>query len=76
MQEKYFRDILRGYSPTARRNLRQLRISKDPNDVLAEEWVQYLRDGLVETAHSGRGGARPELRELIGRLLEFQDSTP
>jgi hypothetical protein len=43
MQEEYFRDILRGYSPTARRNLRQLRISGDPNDVLAEEWVQYLR---------------------------------
>lgn len=77
MQEEYFRDILRGYSPTARRNLRQLRTSGDPKDVLAEEWVQYLRDGLVETTHSGRGGVRPELRALIGRLLdEFQDSTP
>jgi hypothetical protein len=77
VQEEYFRDILRGYSPAARRNLRQLRISGDPKDVLAEEWVQYLRDGLVETTHFGRGGVRPELRELIGRLLdEFQDSTP
>ncbi len=77
MQEEYFRDILRGYSPTTRRNLRRLRMSGDPNNVLAEEWVQYLRDGLVETTHSGRGGVRPELRALIGRLLdEFQDSTP
>jgi hypothetical protein len=76
-QEEYFRDILRGYSPTTRRNLRQLRVSGDPKDVLAEEWVQYFQDGLVETTHSGRGGVRAELRELIGRLLdEFQDNTP
>ncbi len=77
VQEEYFRDILRGYSPTTRRNLRQLRVSGDPKDVLAEEWVQYFQDGLVETTHSGRGGVRAELRELIGRLLdEFQDNTP
>jgi len=45
--------------------------------VLDEEWVQYFRDGLVETTHSGRGGVRPELKELIGKLLdEFQDNTP
>jgi hypothetical protein len=76
-QEEYFRDILRGYSPEARRRLRQLSISRDPRSVLDEEWVQYFRDGLVETTHSGRGGVRLELRELIGRLLdEFQDSTP
>jgi hypothetical protein len=76
-QEEYVRDILRGYSPTTRRNLRQLRVSGDPKDVLAEEWVQYFQDGLVETTHSGRGGVRAELRELIGRLLdEFQDNTP
>ena len=77
VQEEYFRDILRGYSPTTRRNLRQLRVSGDPKDVLAEEWVQYFQDGLVETTHSGRGGVRAELRELIGRILdEFQDNTP
>jgi hypothetical protein len=76
-QEEYFRDMLRGYSPTTRRNLRQLRVSGDPKDVLAEEWVQYFQDGLVETTHFGRGGVRAELRELIGRLLdEFQDNTP
>jgi hypothetical protein len=28
-QEEYFRDILRGYSPTARRTLRELRIAGD-----------------------------------------------
>jgi hypothetical protein len=73
-QEEYFRDILRGYSPEARRRLRQLSISRDPRSVLDEEWVQYFRDGLVETTHSGRGGVRPELKVLIGRLLdEFQD---
>jgi hypothetical protein len=34
----------------------------------------YFRGGLVETTHSGRGGVRSELKELIGRLLdEFQD---
>ena len=74
-QEEYFRDILRGYSPIARRNLRQLRITRNPRSVLDEEWVQYFRDGLVEITHSGRSGVRPELRELIGRLLdEFQDT--
>jgi hypothetical protein len=66
---------LRGYSPIARRNLRQLRITRNPRSVLDEEWVQYFRDGLVEITHSGRSGVRPELRELIGRLLdEFQDT--
>ena len=74
-QEEYFRDILRGYSPIARRNLRKLRITRNPRSVLDEEWVQYFRDGLVEITHSGRSGVRPELRELIGRLLdEFQDT--
>jgi hypothetical protein len=73
-REEYFRDILRGYSPEARRRLRQLSITEDPRSVLDEEWVQYFRDGLVETTHSGRGAVRPELKELIGRLLdEFQD---
>jgi hypothetical protein len=47
----------------------------NPRSVLDEEWVQYFRDGLVEITHSGRSGVRPELRELIGRLLdEFQDT--
>jgi hypothetical protein len=73
-REEYFRDILRGYSPEARRRLRQLSITEDPRSVLDEEWVQYFRDGLVETTHSGRGAVRSELKELIGRLLdEFQD---
>ena len=73
-REEYFREILRGYGPEARRRLRQLNTTQDPRSVLDEEWVQYFRDGLVETTHSGRGGVRSELRELIGRLLdEFQD---
>ena len=73
-QEEYFREILRGYGPEARRRLRQLNITGDPRSVLDEEWAQYLRDGLVETSHSGRGGVRSELRERIGQLLdEFQD---
>ncbi len=72
--EEYFREILRGYGPEARRRLRQLNITGDPRSVLDEEWVQYLRDGLVETTYSGRGGVRSELREMIGKLLdEFQD---
>jgi hypothetical protein len=73
-QEEYFREILRRYSREARRRLRQLNITGDPRSVLDEEWVQYFRDGLVETTHSGRGGVRLELKGLIGRLLdEFQD---
>ncbi|MGO9848703.1 MAG: hypothetical protein ACLPKT_19555 [Methylocella sp.] len=73
-QEEYFREILRGYGPEARRRLRQLNITGDPRSVLDEEWVQYLRDGLVETTHSGRGGVRSDLRGMIGKLLdEFQD---
>jgi len=73
-REEYFREILRGYSPEARRRLRQLNTTEDPRSVLDEEWVQYFRDGLVETTHSGRGGVRAELRDLVGRLLdEFQD---
>ncbi len=73
-QEEYFRVILRGYGPEARRRLRQLNITGDPRSVLDEEWVQYLRDGLVETTHSGRGGVRSDLRGMIGKLLdEFQD---
>jgi len=73
-QEEYFREILRAYGPEARRRLRQLNNTGDPRSVLDEEWVQYLRDGLVETTHSGRGGVRSELRERIGKLLdEFQD---
>ena len=58
VQEEYFRDILRGYSPTARRNLSQLRISGDPKDVLAEEWVQYLRDVLLGGMHYGTNSSR------------------
>ena len=73
-REEYLSEILRGYGPEARRRLRQLNITGDPRSVLDEEWVQYLRDGLVETTHSGRGGVRSELREMIGKLLdEFQD---
>lgn len=33
-QEEYFREILRGYSPEARRRLRQLNITGDPSSVL------------------------------------------
>ncbi len=74
-REEYFRDILRGYSPEARRRLHQLNITGDPRSVLDEEWVQFFRDGLVETTYSGRGGVRSELKELIGKLLgEFQDA--
>ena len=73
-REEYFRDILRGYSPEARRRLHQLNITGAPKSVLDEEWVQFFRDGLVETTYSGRGGVRSELKELIGKLLgEFQD---
>ena len=70
-QEEYFREILRGYGPEARRRLRQLNITGDPRSVLDEEWGQYLWDGLVETTHSGRGGVRSELREdrkIAGRI--------
>jgi len=75
-REEYFRDILRGYSSEARRRLHQLNISGDPRSVLDEEWVQFFRDGLVETTYSGRGGVRSELNELIGKLLgEFQDAS-
>jgi hypothetical protein len=73
-QEEYFRNILRGYSPEARRRLRQLNITGDPRSVLDEEWVQELRDGLVETTHCGRGGVRSELKELIGQLLDAAPS--
>ena len=73
-REEYFRDILRGYSPEARRRLHQLNITGAPRSVLDEEWVKFFRDGLVETTYSGRGGVRQELKELLGRLLdEFQD---
>jgi hypothetical protein len=49
-------------------------MNQTTSSVLDEEWVQDLRDGLGETTHSGRGGVRLELKELIGRLLdEFQD---
>jgi hypothetical protein len=75
IQEEYFRDILRGYSPTARLTLPELGIAGDQKYVLDEEWKQYFRDGLVETTHSGRGGVRPEVKELIGRLLD-EFSTP
>ena len=44
-QEEYFREILRGYGPEARRRLRQLNITGDPRSVLDEEWVQYF--GMV-----------------------------
>jgi hypothetical protein len=75
VQEEYFREILRGYSHEARRRLRQLSITGDHRSPLDEEWVQYFQDGLVETTHSGRGGVRSELKELIGKLLnEFQDA--
>ncbi|MGH9675460.1 MAG: hypothetical protein ACRD36_00025 [Candidatus Acidiferrum sp.] len=74
VREEYFRQILRGCSLEARRRLRQLNTTQNPQSVLDEEWVQYFRDGLVETTHSGRGGVRSELMELIGRLLdEFRD---
>ena len=68
-QKEYFRDILRGYSSEARRRLHQLNITGDPRSVLDEEWVQFFRDGLVETTYSGRGGVRSELKELIGKIL-------
>ncbi len=74
VKEEYFRVILRGYTPLARRGLRQLKSTGDPKSVLDEEWVQYFHDGLVETTFAGRGGIRPELQEMIGRLLdEFSD---
>src|SRR3984893_15772330 len=69
-QEEYFREILRGYSPEARRRLSQLNITGDPSSILDEEWVQDPRDGLVETTHSGRGGGRLELREVKGGLRD------
>jgi len=73
-RENISEDILRGYSSEARRRLHQLNITGDPRSVLDEEWVQFFRDGLVETTYSGRGGVRSELKELIGKLLgEFQD---
>ena len=75
-QEEHFRAILLGYGPLARQYLRQLRITGNPKSVLEGNWQQFFRDGLVEHLHSGPGGIRPELREMIGRLLvEFQDTT-
>jgi hypothetical protein len=75
VREEYFSAILRKYSPLARRNLRRLMITGNPKSVLEEEWEQYFQDGIVE------GGVRPELRDLIRRLLvirrlldEFQDT--
>ena len=43
VREEYFREILRGGSPEARRRLRQLNTTDDPRSVLGEEWVQYFR---------------------------------
>ena len=48
-REEYFREILRGQSPQARRRLRQLNTTEDPRSVLDEEWVQYFAMGSVET---------------------------
>ena len=62
-REEYFREILRGYSPQARRRLRQLNTTEDPRSVLDEEWVQYFRDGLVETRRC------PSRVERLGRSI-------
>ena len=53
---------------------RRLNTTQDPRSVLDEKWVQYFRDGLVETTHSGRSGCSIGV-ERVDRSIadEFQD---
>ncbi len=49
-----------------------------PGPVLDEEWVQYIRDGLVETTPSHPGGVRKKFKKLgalsdirVGDIIKF-----
>ena len=73
-REQHLRTILQGYGPLVRQNLRRLMITDNPSSVLPGEWEWFNKDRLVEHPHSGPGGIKPELKEVLGRLLdEFRD---
>jgi hypothetical protein len=69
-QEEHFRRLITAYGPLTRQNLRRLLITDDPRTVLDGEWQMFKNDRLVEHPHSGPGGVRPELKEMVRRLLD------
>lgn len=73
-QEQHFRNVIAAYHPLMRQNLRRLIITDNYQSVLPGEWQQFFNDRLVDHPHSGPGGVRLEMRELLKRLLvEFSD---
>jgi hypothetical protein len=68
--EAYVERIVRGYNPLLQKSLRTLKDTRDPNSILSQDWQRFNADKLVDHPSSGPEGIKPELRDLVGRVLD------
>jgi hypothetical protein len=68
--EAHIERIIRGYDPLLQKSLLILKETRDPNSILWHDWERFNKDGLVEQLFSGPSGIKPELRDVVDRVLE------
>lgn len=73
--EAHIERIVRAYDPLLKKSLRTLKDTRDPNSILGQEWQRFKTDGLVDQTFAGAEGIKPELRDLVGRILDDEGVT-
>jgi hypothetical protein len=67
--EAHIESIIRGYDPLLRKSLLTLHITRNPRSIMDQEWQRFKNDGIVDHSFSGPEGIKPELRDLVERVL-------
>jgi hypothetical protein len=67
--EQHFREVLSHYSPHEIKVLRQLWLTRNPNNISHPFHSKFFQDGLTEH-HMSPSQVKEELRETVGRLLD------
>lgn len=67
--EAHIEAVIRGYDPLLQKILLTLSVTRDPKSIMDQEWQRFRRDGIVDQSFAGPEGIKPELRDLVQRVL-------
>lgn len=71
--ELHLRKLIAGYEPQYRRSLRELSDTRAGAQINGVHWQKFKTDGLIDHPSGGPGPIKPELRDMIRRILRDLD---
>lgn len=71
--EQHIRKIIAKYDNDLQQSLRIVSRTRNTSQIAAQHLNQFTTDGLIEYPHLGPGSLKPELRNIIERVLDELD---